>query len=110
MNVKIFITGIGFFSALGDLDSSWRSLLAGKSAIKLHQPFSELKPRPLAMIGDRPAELLTLTQLVVESALKDAGLNPPLPDCGVVVGSSRSQQARWEQFVQGTREDGGMWG
>ncbi|OKH30425.1 3-oxoacyl-ACP synthase [[Phormidium ambiguum] IAM M-71] len=103
MNVKIFITGIGFFSALGDLDSSWQSLLAGKSAIKLRQPFSELKPRPLAMIGDRPTELLTLTQKVVEFALKDAGLNPPLPDCGVVIGSSRSQQARWEQFVQGSR-------
>ncbi|MFB2898112.1 beta-ketoacyl-ACP synthase [Aerosakkonemataceae cyanobacterium BLCC-F50] len=103
MNVKIFITGIGFFSALGDLDSSWQSLLAGKSAIRLRQPFLELKPRPLAMIGDRPTELLTLTQLVVESALKDAGLNPPLPDCGVVIGSSRSQQARWEQFVQESR-------
>jgi 3-oxoacyl-[acyl-carrier-protein] synthase II len=106
MNVKIFITGIGFFSALGDLDSSWQSLLAGKSAIRLRQPFLELKPRPLAMIGDRPAELLTLTQLVVESALKDAGLNPPLPDCGVVIGSSRSQQARWEKFVQGSRGAG----
>ncbi|MGA9382971.1 MAG: beta-ketoacyl-ACP synthase, partial [Phormidium sp.] len=72
MNVKIFITGIGFFSALGELDVSWQSLLAGKSAIRLRQPFLELKPRPLAMIGDRPTELLTLTQLVVESALKDA--------------------------------------
>jgi 3-oxoacyl-[acyl-carrier-protein] synthase II len=103
MNVKIFITGIGFFSALGDLDSSWQSLLAGKSAIQLCQPFLELKPRPLAMIGDRSTELLTLTQLVVESALKDAGLDPPLPDCGVVIGSSRSQQARWEQFVRESR-------
>ncbi|MFB2878664.1 beta-ketoacyl-ACP synthase [Floridanema aerugineum] len=110
MNVKIFITGIGFFSALGDLDSSWQSLLAGKSAIQLCQPFLELKPRPLAMIGDRPTELLTLTQLVVESALKDAGLNPPLPDCGVIIGSSRSQQARWEKFVQERWGDGGMGG
>lgn len=107
MNVKIFITGIGFFSALGDLDSSWQSLLAGKSAVQLRQPFLELKPRPLAMIGDRPAELLTLTQLVVESALKDAGLNPPLTDCGVVIGSSRSQQARWEQLLsRGVGEQG----
>ncbi|MFB2935498.1 beta-ketoacyl-ACP synthase [Aerosakkonemataceae cyanobacterium BLCC-F154] len=106
MNVKIFITGIGFFSALGDLDSSWRSLLAGKSAIQLRQPFVELKPRPLAMIGDRPTELLTLTQQVVESALKDAGLNPPLPNCGVVIGSSRSQQARWEEFVRESRGAG----
>jgi len=103
MNVKIFITGIGFFSALGDLDFSWQSLLAGKSAIQLRQPFLALKPRPLAMIGDRPAELLTLTQLVVESALKDAGLSPPLPNCGVVIGSSRSQQARWEQLAQESR-------
>jgi len=113
MTVKICITGIGFFSALGGLEASWQSLLAGKSAIQLHQPFPELKPRPLALIGDRPAELLTLTQLLVESALQDAQLVLPLPDCGVVIGSSRGQQAQWEMLARercraekGTREQG----
>jgi len=42
---------------------------------------------------NQPAELTTLTQLVVASALKDAVLVPPLPDCGVVMG--RSHQGRW---------------
>ena len=99
--MEVVVTGIGLVSALGGrLSASWQQLISGKSGIGLHQPFPEIKTRPLALIGKQPAELTKLTQLVVASALADAGLVPPLPDCGVVIGSSRSHQASWEQLAR----------
>ena len=97
--MKIFVTGIGLISSLGTLETSWQHLIASRSGILLHQPFPELKPLPLALIGNKPAELVTLTRLVVVSALEDAGLEVPLLNCGVVIGSSRSQQAVWEKLA-----------
>jgi 3-oxoacyl-[acyl-carrier-protein] synthase II len=103
--IQVVITGIGLISALGEsLEESWLNLIASHSGIRLYQPFPELPPRPLGMIGEQPAELTFLTQLVVSSALKDAGLVPPLPDCGVVIGSSRSYQGLWEEMARGAEE------
>lgn len=99
--MEVVVTGIGLVSALGEsLEVSWQQLISSRSGIQLHQPFAEVNPRPLALIGNQPAELTTLTQLVIGSALKDAALVPPLPDCGVVIGSSRSHQASWEQLAR----------
>ncbi|MCV3212674.1 beta-ketoacyl-ACP synthase [Plectonema radiosum NIES-515] len=99
--VEVVVTGIGLVSALGkSLEDSWQQLIAGKSGIKLHQPFPDLEPRPLGLIGKQPVELRTLTKMVVDSALKDALLVPPLFDCGVVIGSSRSHQASWEEIAR----------
>jgi 3-oxoacyl-[acyl-carrier-protein] synthase II len=97
---SVVITGIGLISAIGkNLETSWQNLVALKSGIRLQQPFSELAPRPLAMLGEQPVELLLLTQLVVFSALQDAGLAPPIPECAVVIGSSRAYQATWERMA-----------
>jgi 3-oxoacyl-[acyl-carrier-protein] synthase II len=99
--VAVVVTGIGLVSALGkNLEDSWQQLIAGQSGIRWHQPFPELEPRPLGMIAKQPAQMRVLTHSVVTSALKDAGLFPPLPDCGVVIGSSRSYQGLWEQMAQ----------
>ncbi|MEH2410355.1 beta-ketoacyl-ACP synthase [Nostoc sp.] len=99
--VKVCITGIGLISALGgSLEDSWRNLLAAKSGIRLHQPFPELTPLPLGLIGQQPCELAMLTHMVVASALQDAGLVAPLADCAVVIGSSRSYQASWEMLAK----------
>lgn len=107
--MQVVVTGIGLVSSLGNsLETSWQNLIYGKSGIKLCQPFLKheahgdalLPPRPLALIAQQPANLTKLTRLVVASALKDAGLAPPLPDCGVVIGSSRSQQATWELLAR----------
>lgn len=98
--MEVVVTGIGLISSLGQSWDSWQQVIQGKSGIKLRQPFLELAPRPLALIDEQPAELTKLTRLVVASALKDAGLAPPLPDCGVVIGSSRSQQAAWELLAR----------
>lgn len=104
--MKVVVTGIGLVSALGEsLNDSWQKLLAGKSGIRLHQPFPELTPLPLGLIGQQPAGLTMLTQLVVASALQDAGLVPPLADCAVIIGSSRSYQASWEMFARQMYKD-----
>ncbi|MBD2498946.1 beta-ketoacyl-ACP synthase [Nostoc sp. FACHB-280] len=100
--VKVVVTGIGLISALGtSLEDSWQNLLAGKSGIQYHQPFVELESVPLGLIGKQPSELKMLTQMVVASALQDADLSPPLPDCAVVIGSSRSYQGAWESLARG---------
>ncbi|MHC5772810.1 beta-ketoacyl-ACP synthase [Nostoc sp.] len=99
--VKVCVTGIGLISALGgSLEDSWRNLIAGKSGIRLHQPFPELTPLPLGLIGQKPSELTMLTQIVVASALQDAGLVAHAADCAVVIGSSRSYQASWEMLAR----------
>jgi len=90
------VTGMGLLSSLGSLSSSWEGLLALKSGIKLHQPFSDFPLLPLGLIEEKPGELNYFIQVVVTAALENARLVPPLPDCGVVIGSSRSYQAVWE--------------
>ncbi|MCY7323516.1 MAG: beta-ketoacyl-ACP synthase [Phormidesmis sp. CAN_BIN36] len=96
--MDVVVTGIGLASALGNLEASWNGLLEARSSIRLYQPFLDLKPKPLALISPQPAELVPLTQQVVLEALQDAGLSLPLSDCGVVVGSSRGNQAEWEEL------------
>ena len=99
--IRVVVTGIGLISALGNnLENSWRRLITGKSGIKLYQPFLELQPLPLGLIGDRPTELKNITQKAVTSVLQDALLAPPLPDCGIVIGSSRGYQAEWEKMAR----------
>ncbi|GAB4245243.1 MAG: beta-ketoacyl-ACP synthase [Stanieria sp.] len=97
--MDVVVTGIGLLTCLGSLSSTWQNLKEGKSGIKLTQIFPDLPLYPLGMIGESPVKLKTLTELVVEAALKDAGLEPPLVDCGVVIGSSRGCQADWEELA-----------
>lgn len=98
---KVVVTGIGLVSALGKcIETNWQCLMACQSGIHLYQPFPELTPRPIALIGKEPFSLTSLTDLVVTAALQDAGLMPPLPDCGVAIGSSRSHQSSWEIWAR----------
>lgn len=99
--VRVVVTGIGLVSALGNsLEDSWQNLLSLKTGIKLYQPFPELGKIPLGLINQQPSNLSILTQRVVDDALQDAELVASLPDCAVVIGSSRSYQASWEKFAE----------
>lgn len=96
---KVVVTGIGLVSTLGkSLEESWKNLLEGKTGIRLHQPFPEQGLVPLGLIGQKPSELSELTQMVLTNLLRDAELELPLTNCGVVIGSSRSYQGSWEKM------------
>ncbi len=107
--MRIAITGIGFKSALGDLGTTWQSLLQCQSGIALAQPFADLPSFPLALIERQPQHVLDLTQLVVAAAVEDARLSLPLPNCGVVIGSSRAFQAQWENFAANRQPNLDSW-
>ncbi|NBD17665.1 MAG: beta-ketoacyl-ACP synthase [Cyanobacteria bacterium] len=96
----IVITGIGCWTGLGNVSQSWHQLLARNSSIVLQQPFPELPPYPLSLIQDQPLSLAVLTPSIVNAALADATLKPPLPDCGIVVGSSRGCQGDIEKIAK----------
>ncbi|NEP81805.1 MAG: beta-ketoacyl-ACP synthase [Okeania sp. SIO3B3] len=98
--MEVVVTGIGLTSALGNLHQSWKKLLEGNSAIELHQPFAELPPLPLGLINFQPVNLTQLTKEVVETAVKSSGLALPLPECGVVIGSSRGYQGMLEKLAK----------
>ncbi len=99
--MEVVVTGVGLVSALGNLEQTWKGLIEQRSGIRFYQPFSCLEKRPIALIRDQPAEILSLTQEIALAAIKDAKLEFPLIDCGVVVGSSRSSQAQWETLAVG---------
>ena len=97
--MEVVVTGIGLESCLGSLQATWSSILQGKSGIKPQQPFAELAVYPLGLVDAQPCKIDNLTQKILLAALKDAKIQVPLPECGVVIGSSRSCQATWEELV-----------
>ncbi len=95
----VVVTGVAIATACGDREATWQAVQHGQSAIQLRQPFPELPPWPLAMIGDRPADLDALLADTLAHALVDAQLTAPQPNCGVVIGSSRSHQGAIETLL-----------
>ncbi|MCU0551054.1 MAG: beta-ketoacyl-ACP synthase [Leptolyngbya sp. Prado105] len=102
--MNVVVTGIGLVSAFGNLAQSWKGLVEMRSGIRFYQPFSCLESKPIGLIEPQPSELLTLTRRVVADVIEDAELELPLFDCGVVLGSSRGNQAQWEKLAAGQGE------
>jgi 3-oxoacyl-[acyl-carrier-protein] synthase II len=79
-------------------------LMQGKTAIQVRQPFPGIPAVPVAMMGDRPAHVVELAQETTWDALSMAGLQESDPSArqawGVVMGSSRGQQAQWEALAR----------
>ena len=106
---------MGLVSALGSsVQQCWNCLLQGETAIHLRQPFTELPVIPVGMVGKHPATVQDLLLPALSAALEDAQLRHPLPDCGVVIGSSRSFQGQMEAMavpwlLAGEFLDGDQW-
>ncbi|MEM9538051.1 MAG: beta-ketoacyl-ACP synthase [Cyanobacteria bacterium P01_E01_bin.42] len=100
--MEVVVTGMGLISALGSLNSSWQKLVEGETGIRWQQPLPDFPPYPLGLIGIQPKQLEEIAENVVLAALADAGLSPPLPDCGVAIGSSRGCQGTWESVLSVT--------
>ncbi|MGL6137674.1 MAG: beta-ketoacyl synthase N-terminal-like domain-containing protein, partial [Planktothrix sp.] len=98
--MNVIVTGIGLISVLGNLETTWKQLLSGQSGILPHQPFGELPIKPLALINNIPSDPTELLEKAIADALIMANLNPPLLDCGVVIGSSRGYQGKLEQLAE----------
>ncbi|MEO1390802.1 MAG: beta-ketoacyl-ACP synthase [Cyanobacteria bacterium J06634_6] len=111
-NQDVVVTGLALQTALGkNAEDNWTKLMAGESAIALRQPFLELAPGPLAMMGKLPVSLRSLTTRLAAAAWQDASVE--LADLrsgnatGVVVGSSRSHLQAWEAMaLQQTQSPG----
>ena len=115
-NQDVVVTGLALQTALGKTaEENWTRLMAGESAIALRQPFLDLAPSPLAMVGKHPIRLGELTERLALAAWEDAGLVPAkadasqtaVQDCGVVVGSSRSHLQQWEVMALQQRRSPG---
>jgi 3-oxoacyl-[acyl-carrier-protein] synthase II len=115
---KVIVTGIGLVTAIGqDREATWANLLEGKSGIQLERcPCLGGTAIPLARVDAMPIEIGVLAQTsqprverlilpAVYAAIADAGLAIPLPDCGIVVGSSRAYQHELEAAAIGDRGD-----
>lgn len=97
---RIFVTGIGMLSCLGNKQQTWEALSLGKCGLKLQQPFDFLPPLPLGLINEKPSALHPLTDIVIKATLEDAQISAPQPHMGVVIGSSRGCQGNWESMAQ----------
>ncbi len=97
--MDVVVTGIGLTSCLGSLQTTWSSILQGKSGIKVHHLFPELPAFPLGLINSQPSKIDDLTQKLLLATLEDAELETPSNECGVVIGSSRGCQANWEELA-----------
>ncbi|MDX1976595.1 MAG: beta-ketoacyl synthase N-terminal-like domain-containing protein [Pseudanabaenaceae cyanobacterium bins.68] len=99
-NSPVLVTGIGMITALGlNRPQTWQSLLAGNSAIALNSQYQ----LPLAQIARLVPEQIARVEFWLHQAtgeaIADAGLELPLPHCGLVIGSSRGYQAELEQIL-----------
>jgi 3-oxoacyl-[acyl-carrier-protein] synthase II len=110
---SVIVTGIGLVTAIGqDYPTTWANLLAGKSGIRhvRRQPFPDMS-MPLAIVDRLSAgeasqpRVQRLVLQAVSEAIADANLVLPLPDCGIVVGSSRANQLELEAALSSDRRN-----
>ncbi|WP_313949293.1 beta-ketoacyl-ACP synthase [Leptolyngbya sp. FACHB-261] len=103
------MTGLGIACALGDKTTSvWSRLLLGESGIETQPVITgpgQARTLPLASLIKPSSSVAALALQVVQQALADAELEPPLATCGVVVGSSRGNQRIWETLSSGQPPD-----
>jgi 3-oxoacyl-[acyl-carrier-protein] synthase II len=106
----VVVTGIGMITAIAnDREHTWQGLLANKSGIKFDQQIQ----LPVARIDDLEDADLSRSQNLLNKAtleaIADADLEIPLLNCGVVIGSSRSNQRELELLLDQSAQIENQW-
>ncbi|WP_126385870.1 beta-ketoacyl-ACP synthase [Pseudanabaena sp. ABRG5-3] len=99
----VVVTGIGMITAIANnRENTWNQLLQGNSGIKIDQQLQI----PVARIDEiensqckAQSRAQHFLQKAVLEAIADANLELPLINCGVVIGSSRSNQRELELLL-----------
>jgi 3-oxoacyl-[acyl-carrier-protein] synthase II len=102
----VVVTGIGMMTAIASgREHTWQGLLANKSGIK----FDNQVQLPVARIDYLENTYSSRSQNLLEratlEAITDADLEIPLPNCGLVIGSSRSNQRELELLLDAPEQD-----
>ncbi len=97
---RVVVTGVALRSCLGNLEQTWNGLCVNQIGLRLAAPFPQLPAYPLGLIQDTPFTVSGLIVPVVKELLLASGLSAPLPECAVVIGSSRACQSQWESLMR----------
>ncbi len=96
----VVVTGIGMITAIAnDRKHTWQGLLANKSGIKFDQQIQLPVARINYLEDAHSSRSQNLLEKATLEAIADADLEIPLLNCGVVIGSSRSNQRELELLL-----------
>ncbi|WP_271253807.1 beta-ketoacyl-ACP synthase [Pseudanabaena sp. Chao 1811] len=100
----VVVTGIGMMTAIAnDRENTWNQLLQGKSGITIDQqlqiPVARIDEIENSQCNAQSSRAQYFLQKAVLEAIADANLELPLINCGVVIGSSRSNQRELELLL-----------
>jgi 3-oxoacyl-[acyl-carrier-protein] synthase II len=96
----VVVTGIGMMTAIASgRENTWQGLLANKSGIKFDQQIQLPVARINYLADSYSSRSQDLLAKATVEAIADADLEVPLLKCGVVIGSSRSNQRELELLL-----------
>ena len=104
-STMVVVTGIGMVTAIAhNRENTWLQLLQGQSGIKfdtaLQLPIARIENLDnSSQVSGPQSRAEYLLQTTVLEAIADAHLELPLSDCGIVIGSSRSNQRELELLL-----------
>ena len=96
----VVVTGIGMMTALASgRENTWQKLLENKSGIKFDHQLQLPVARINCLEDSHSSRSQDLLEKATLEAITDANLEIPLLKCGVVIGSSRSNQRELELLL-----------
>ncbi|MFN4777402.1 MAG: beta-ketoacyl synthase N-terminal-like domain-containing protein [Pseudanabaena sp.] len=102
----VVVTGIGMMTAIASgRENTWQSLLVNKSGIKFDHQLQLPVARINCLEDSHSSRSQDLLEKATLEAISDADLEVPLLNCGVVIGSSRSNQRELEIILDSPKQD-----
>ncbi|MFN5301935.1 MAG: beta-ketoacyl-ACP synthase [Pseudanabaena sp.] len=102
----VVVTGIGMMTAIASgRENTWQKLLENKSGIKFDHQLQLPVARINCLEDSHSSRSQDLLEKATLEAISDADLEVPLLNCGVVIGSSRSNQRELEIILDSPKQD-----